>query len=201
MAPVRWIAVAWVVGAGVAMSPAGGSPAGAFGSRVSATPEEPTVAARCSTAGVAGPEYYRFPLVSTRRVPGTGRAAGTGEVTFSPSPYGIALGEDGSYAYDFTIRFERLKLPKQGSFVVWTATPALDQVALAGEMADPTAFSGKVAWNKFLVVVTLEPEFDPAAELWSGPVVIRGMSRSGMMHTMAGHGAFQQENCAAYGYE
>jgi len=26
------------------------------------------------------------------------------------------------------------------------------------------------------------------------------VSRSGLMHTMAGHGAFQQENCAAYGY-
>jgi hypothetical protein len=29
---------------------------------------------------------------------------------------------------------------------------------------------------------------------------MRGMSRSGMMHTMAGHGPFQQENCARYGY-
>jgi len=26
------------------------------------------------------------------------------------------------------------------------------------------------------------------------------MSRSGMMHTMVGHGALVQENCAAYGY-
>lgn len=133
-------------------------------------------------------------------MPGTGRAGGTAEVTFPPSPYGIALGEDGSYAYDFKIRFERLKLPERGSFVVWTATSELDQIALAGELADPAAFSGQVAWNKFLVVVTWEPEFDPAAETWSGPVVMRGMSRSGMMHTMAGHGAFQQENCAAYGY-
>ncbi|MDE2875730.1 MAG: hypothetical protein OXU69_07275 [Gemmatimonadota bacterium] len=32
-------------------------------------------------------------------------------------------------------------------------------------------------------------------------VVIRGMSRSGMTHTMAGHGPFEEENCAAYGYE
>lgn len=157
-------------------------------------------AAACDGA-VAGPEYYRFPMVSTRRVPGTGRAAGTGEVTFSRSPYGIALGEDGSYSYDFTVRFERLTAPKQGTFVVWTATPALDSVALAGPLADPAAFSGHVAWNKFLVVVTWESAFDPGAKTWSGPVVIRGMSRSGMMHTMAGHGAFEEEKCAAYGYE
>ncbi len=49
-------------------------------------------------------------------------------------------------------------------------------------------------------MITLEAVDDPAAETWSGPVALRGMSRSGMMHTMVGHGAFQQENCAAYGY-
>ena len=50
------------------------------------------------------------------------------------------------------------------------------------------------------IVITLEADDHPDAETWSGPVVFRGMSRSGMMHTMVGHGALQQENCAAYGY-
>ncbi len=148
-----------------------------------------------------GPEYYQFPMVSTRRVPGTGNASGVGEVAFSPSPYGIALGTDGSYHYDFTVRFERLSPARGGTYVVWTTTPELDQVALAGELTNPASFSGQVAWNKFLVVVTLEPAFDPDATMWSGPIVIRGMSRSGMMHTMAGHGPFEVKNCAAYGYE
>lgn len=151
--------------------------------------------------GDLGPEYYRFPMVSTRRVPGTGNATGVGEVAFTQSPFGVALAEDGSYDYDFTVRFERLKAARSGAYVVWTTTPELDQVVLAGELADPAAFSGKVAWNKFLVVVTLEPAFDPDAAMWTGPIVIRGMSRSGMMHTMAGHGPFEEENCAAYGYE
>ena len=151
--------------------------------------------------GAAGPDYYQFPMVSTRRVPGTGNATGIGEVAFSQSPFGVALAEDGSYHYDFTVRFERLKPARSGAYVVWTTTPELDQVVLAGELADPVAFAGKVAWNKFLVVVTLEPAFDPDATMWTGPIVIRGMSRSGMMHTMAGHGPFEEENCAAYGYE
>ena len=150
---------------------------------------------------VEGPEYYRFPMVSTRRVPGTGNATGVGEVAFAQSPYGIALGPDGSYQYDFTVRFERLGPARGGAYVVWASTPELDHVVQIGEMTDPAGFSGKVIWNKFLVVVTLEPAFDPAASMWSGPIVIRGMSRSGMMHTMAGHGPFEQENCAAYGYE
>ncbi len=156
--------------------------------------------AACPRSG-AGPEYYRFPLVSTGRVPGTGRATGAGEVSFSPSPYGIALAEDGSYLYDFTIRFQRLNRPPGGAYVVWTATPTLDRIVLSGELTDPWSFTGQVSWNKFLLVVTLEPTFDPDAVAWSGPVVIRGMSRSGMMHTMAGHGPFEEENCAAYGYE
>ncbi len=148
----------------------------------------------------ADPEYYRFPVVSTRRVPGTGRAAGTGEVAFSSSPFGVALAEDGSYVYDFTLRFDGLAEPREGAWVVWTATPTLDSIALVGELTDPAAFSGVVRWNKFLVVVTLEPEFDADAATWSGPIALRGMSRSGMMHTMAGHGPFEEENCAAYGY-
>ena len=148
-----------------------------------------------------GPEYYQFPMVSTRRVPGTGNAAGVGEVNFATSPYGIALGSDGSYRYDFTVRLERLGPARGGTYVVWTTTPELDQIALAGELTDPAGFSGQVAWNKFLVVVTLEPAFDPDAAMWTGPIVIRGMSRSGMMHTMAGHGPFEEKNCAAYGYE
>ena len=148
-----------------------------------------------------GPEYYQFPMVSTKRVPGTGNATGVGEVAFSPSPYGIALGPDGSYEYDFTVRFERLGPARGGTYVIWTTTPELDQVALAGELTEPAGFSGQVAWNKFLVVVTLEPAFDPDAAMWKGPIVIRGMSRSGMMHTMAGHGPFEEKNCAAYGYE
>lgn len=173
------------------------------GRRVADSPAE--VAGDVAVCGVPadarpGPEYYRFPMVSTRRVPGTGNASGVGEVAFTQSPYGVALGTDGSYRYDFTVRFERLNPARGGAYVVWTTTPELDRVALAGELTDPAGFGGRVAWNKFLVVVTLEPAFDPDAAMWTGPVVIRGMSRSGMMHTMAGHGPFEEKNCAAYGY-
>lgn len=192
----------WVVVAAVLL---GAAPArnAEVGGRVAGLPSEVEgFVGGCEIVpGTRGPEYYRFPMVSTRRVPGTGNATGVGEVAFAQSPFGIALAEDGSYHYDFTVRFERLKPARSGAYVVWTTTPELDQVVLAGELADPAAFSGKVAWNKFLVVVTLEPALDPDATMWTGPIVIRGMSRSGMMHTMAGHGPFEEENCAAYGYE
>jgi hypothetical protein len=50
------------------------------------------------------------------------------------------------------------------------------------------------------VIITLEPSADDLGERWQGPVVLRGMSRSGMMHTMAGHGPFETEPCAVYGF-
>lgn len=147
------------------------------------------------------PAYYAFPLVSPRRVPGTGTAVGTGDVAFASSPFGITLAPDGSYLLDVHLSFEGLRPPAEGAYVAWITTRELDRVARVGVLDGSGRISGQTAWNKFLVVVTLEPTDDPAAEIWSGPVVLRGMSRSGMMHTMAGHGPFEQENCAKYGYE
>ena len=69
-----------------------------------------------------------------------------------------------------------------------------------GALDDNLRASGSVSWNKFIVLITLESHDDPEQEMWAGPVVFRGMSLSGMMHTMVGHGALIQENCAAYGY-
>ncbi len=152
------------------------------------------------SAPVDPPEYYGFPIVSTRRVPGTGQATGLGLITFVPSPFGLSLAPDGSYVYDLVLASERLAPPREGTYVAWVTTPSLDRVRLVGALDEQGGIRGTVQWNKFLVVITLEPRLDPEATTWSGPIVMRGMSRSGMMHTMAGHGPFESENCALYGY-
>ncbi len=121
-------------------------------------------------------------------------------MTFAPSPFGVALAADGSYLLDVWLEFERLRIPPEGELVVWFTTPTLDRIVRAGTLDETLRFTGQVSWNKFLVVVTLETDADPSAEVWQGPIVIRGMSRSGMMHTMAGHGPFEKENCATFGY-
>ncbi|MCY3705501.1 MAG: hypothetical protein OXH08_08370 [Gammaproteobacteria bacterium] len=154
-----------------------------------------------SAAPVDAPAYYAFPVVSTRRLPGTGLAAGLGEVTFPDSPFGVTLADDGSYVLDVWLSVERLMAPREGVYVGWLTTPDLDKVERIGPLADGGQLHGRAQWNKFLLVVTLELADDPEAAMWTGPVVMRGMSRSGLMHTMAGHGAFEQENCAAYGYD
>jgi len=149
----------------------------------------------------AGPPYYSVDLVTTRNVPGTGLATGTVEVSVAASsPFSVAVGADGSYVYDLSFSLQRMRAPRQGHLVAWVTTPEIDRVERIGLLNENLQASGSVSWNKFIVVVTLESEDDPSATRWAGPIVFRGLSRSGMMHTMVGHGALQQENCAKYGY-
>lgn len=163
--------------------------------------------ASVSTAGVAActpdpdpPPYYAIELVTTRNIPGTGYARGTAGVTFRPNPFAVAVSADGSYTYDVHVRFEGLKAPTRGRYVAWVTTTEVDEIVRLGALDGGMRASGPVSWNKFLVVVTLEDADDPAATMWSGPIAFRGMSRSGRMHTMIGHGPLQDEKCAAYGY-
>lgn len=171
-------------------------------------------AAFCA-ADPSPPEYYAFPLVTTKRVPGTGNLEGRAEVLFGSTPYGVSLAPDGSYLYELRLRIDDLPRRSDGDYVAWVTTPSLDRIERLGTVGSDGTVNGSVRWNKFLVVVTLEPRSATAdedhggdgdgnagaASTWSGPVVARGMSQSGKMHTMAGHGPFQQENCAAYGYD
>ncbi len=162
-------------------------------------PEAPA----CSVRDPDPPAYYRIDLVTTRRVPGTSFSGGSADVTFrNESPFGIALAEDGSYHYDVRIAFDALPEPPSGVYAVWVTSTQLDRVIRVGALAPgQRAIDAAVDWNQFLVVVSLEPSAEGVGARWSGPIVMRGISRSGLMHTMAGHGPFEQENCAAYGYD
>lgn len=149
----------------------------------------------------AGPEYYLIELVPTNRVPGTGVADAWVDVEVSASsPFSVSLTTDGSYQYDLHLSIERMRAPREGVLVAWVTTPELDRVERIGPLDANLRAAGTVTWNKFIVAVTLETGDDPNQDRWAGPIVFRGMSRSGKMHTMAGHGPFEQENCAAFGY-
>lgn len=148
-----------------------------------------------------GPPYYAFELVTTKNIPGTGLAIGTVEASVSAtSPFSVQLTADGSYEYDLHIALDRMRAPREGHLVAWVTTPDIDQIVRMSALDEHLQATGQVDWNKYIVVITLEPSDDPDQKMWTGPIVMRGMSRSGMMHTMVGHGALQQENCAAFGY-
>lgn len=145
------------------------------------------------------PAYYRIALVPTGRVPGTARANAFGDVLFSRSPFGVSVTADGSYSYELRVSVEESNYKGQGHMIGWLATSDLKQVRWLGPLGDDNAIASTVEWNKFLVIVTLEGT-DRPMDRWQGPVVFRGLSRSGLMHTMAGHGPFSREPCATFGY-
>jgi hypothetical protein len=143
--------------------------------------------------------YYEIALVTTKRIAGTGLAKGTAQVNFAASPFGISVSPEGSYIYDLKLQVERLKPSKKGVYTAWVSTPNLDEIKRLGVFDDSFALSARVEWNKFLVIITLEPSAE-ATDTWQGPIILRGISRSGLMHTLAGHGPFEMEPCATYGF-
>lgn len=162
---------------------------------VRATPAVPA-----ALLGADDPEFYAIELVTTERVGGVADASGTAFVHFGTSPFGVSVSGDGSYAYD--VRVEVAGLPERdGAFVAWVARTDLTEMRKIGSLDADGRAEGRVAWNKFLVIVTLETEASEEAEQWTGPVVLRGISRSGLMHTEAGHGPFEEAICMALAYD
>lgn len=148
-----------------------------------------------------GSEYYTIDLVTTKNIPGTGQATGKAVMKFNPNPFGISIAKDGSYQHRLDIQLKKVNKPKEGTFVAWVTTPSLDKVKLIGALDKDLKISGTVDWNKYIVVITLEEEVPGKnTDMWSGSIAFRGLSRSGLMHTMAGHGPFAQEPCAKFGY-
>jgi hypothetical protein len=147
------------------------------------------------------PAYYAIKLVSTRRLTGTRMANGVANITFAQSPYGVSISPTGNYVYDVAIEIQNLKPPVAGSYVAWLTPPDLSEVIRLGALDESSAINGRVGWNKFLVVISLEESDDAQQERWQGPIAFRGLSRSGLMHTMAGHGPFDSEPCASFGFQ
>lgn len=161
-------------------------------------PDEEKAPLECAETGS---EYYTINLVTTKNIPGTGLATGKAVMKFNPNPFGISITKDGSYQHRLDIKLNKVNKPEKGSFVAWVTTPTLDNIKILGALDENLETSGTVDWNKYIVVITHE-ETKPKtnSSMWSGPIAFRGLSRSGLMHTMAGHGPFAQEPCAKYGY-
>ena len=145
-------------------------------------------------------DYYAIELVPTGRVPGTRLSSGVAYSTAALSPFfGVALAPTGEYLHNLEIRIEGLKPPRSGAYVAWITDTEISQIVRLGQLDENFRASGQTGWNKFLVVITREPSVEPK-RTWEGPIIMRGMSRSGRMHTLAGHGPFQAEPCAKYGF-
>jgi len=142
---------------------------------------------------VRGPEVVR--MRPTQQAPGS---RGDLVLMQSASPFGVSVDADGRQTYDVRVEISQLRRRPGSSYVVWAATPELDQSVRLGVLGLDNRVTGQIAWNKFLVFVSQES--DPDVATWTGPILLTGLSPSGRMHTMAGHGPFEGVSCSDFGY-
>ena len=135
-------------------------------------------------------EIYKFPLRATSRAR---NATGVGELKPVASPFGFAVTAQGFPVHDLELNIRGLRTPKSlgsaGSYVVWLITPQLDRTEKLGPVDPAGTFRFRVStMNKFILVVSLETSSDVTKR--NGPVMLRGISPSGLMQSFASHELF-----------
>jgi hypothetical protein len=134
-------------------------------------------------------EIYQFRLRGTSQAPG---ASGLGILTLAPSPFGVAVTVDGFLVYELALATDGLvfrKMSESQAHVVWMATPDLDRVEKLGVLGESGKWRGPLSgMNKFLLLVTLENS--PDVEVRRGPILMRGVSPSGLLISYNNHELF-----------
>ena len=133
------------------------------------------------------------PLSGTQSAPGS---RGSMTLTQPGSPFEITVDDGGFQTFDIEIQVDRLRRRGGAVYVAWAAKPELDEWTQLGTLGEENRLTARVAWNQFLVFVSEEASAD--VERWQGPIVLTGLSPSGRLHTMAGHGPFEAMNCQLY---
>ncbi|MGE0439079.1 MAG: hypothetical protein AB7L66_02660 [Gemmatimonadales bacterium] len=137
---------------------------------------------------VDGP--YDIPLTGTAAVP---EAKGTARLVFAPSPFGIAVTADGRASYQVKLELSGLPAPATlggaAGYVAWAALPDLSRWEHLGTVRNGRTTVGQVDFNKFLFVITAEP--DTLAQARTGPVVMRGASPSTWLQAFGSHPMFR----------
>jgi hypothetical protein len=134
---------------------------------------------------LAANPYYTFPLDPARA---TG-ASGIVKVSFSDSPFGVAMTPDGHYTYSLDITTSGLPKLDAGTYVVWATPPNLNPILRLGPLGSDGRLLAQVDLNKFILIVSAETSAKTAR--WSDPIMLRGISRSSLMHSFMGHGPFE----------
>ena len=137
------------------------------------------------------PEVVR--LSGTQSAPGS---RGSMTLTQPGSPFEITVDEGGFQTFDIEIQVDQMRKRRGAVYVVWAAKPELDEWVQLGTLSDENRLEARVAWNQFLIFVSEEASTD--VERWQGPIMLTGLSPSGRLHTMAGHGPFEAMNCQLY---
>jgi hypothetical protein len=141
----------------------------------------------CNTDAFARPALYSIPLLPDQGLSGSGTAT----LIPAPSPFGLTLTADGHPIFDVTVSVQNLPNPASvggTEYVAWATTQDLTDANNLGVIGKDLKTQGKVAWNKYIVLVTAEKP--PIGDHWKGTVILRGFSPSTYLTNYASHPLF-----------
>ncbi len=122
-------------------------------------------------------DLYCFDLIPR---PDVREATGSVELGRVRSPFDISVSRDGHQLYEIAVSLDGLPDPRSlgayTAYVAWVTTPHLDPVVKLGEVGNGRARLGRVAFNKFLVLISAEAT--SSVETRSGRLMLRGNSPS-----------------------
>ncbi len=112
--------------------------------------------------------------------PDLATASGSVDLERVPSPFGVAVTPEGSHIHELVAHISGLPAPaslgEYATYVAWATTPFFEPVVKLGEVGNGEHRLGRVAFNKFLVLITAEPSAEVTTR--SGKLALRGRSPS-----------------------
>ena len=113
-----------------------------------------------------------------------GDAAGVIEMVRPTGPFGVTVTESGHHVNDLVAWIDGLPEPSTigpefTAYVAWVTPLTLDPVVRLGAVENGENALGRVAFNKYLIMVSAE--VSPNATTRDGPLVLRGRSPSSRM--------------------
>ena len=124
------------------------------------------------------PDIYTIDLVPT---PDLRNVAGTAELGWARTPFGIAVTAEGHHRYELSLALSGLPDPKSlgayATYVAWVTTPLMHPLIKLGEVKNgDNLHLGRVELNQFVVLVSAEASRDVVTR--EGRLVLRGRSPS-----------------------
>lgn len=136
------------------------------------------------------PDLFKIDLRPTSVAPS---AAGVALLAPARSPFGLALTRDGRVIFDVSFTATGLPAPSTlgrfDSYVLWVARDDLGEMQKLGVVKSGQSLTSRVAYNKFLIIVTAEGG-GAAASKWTGPIVLRGFAPSALLENFSGKTMF-----------
>lgn len=115
-----------------------------------------------------------------------------GNIQLKPvmSPFGLALTAEGRGIFEATTTVKNLpdaaSLGTFNTYVLWVASPSLDQVRNLGPITNGVPVTTRVDFVKMMYMVTAEATANVKGAMFKGAIVLVGRSASARVQNMAG---------------